>query len=123
MMAPSGFERRKAFQTAAVFAPGWSLRVVFLAAGLFDVAFAFGDASAFLSGCGSSAFFRVRLLVFLAAALDGGASASSAWARARRLTGPRTGARGTYTQPTSGIGLPPIRRPSSKSHSWVPWNS
>ena len=34
-----------------------------------------------------------------------------------RLTGPRTGRRSTNTQPTCGTGLPPIRRPSSKSHS------
>jgi len=34
---------------------------------------------------------------------------------ARRLTGPRTGARGTKTQPTWGTGLPPMSRPSSNS--------
>ena len=32
--------------------------------------------------------------------------------------GPRTGVRATNTQPTCGTGLPPTRRPSSKSHSW-----
>ena len=36
---------------------------------------------------------------------------------ALRLTGPRTGMRSTKTQPTWGTGFPPIRRPSSKSHS------
>ena len=36
--------------------------------------------------------------------------------RALRLTGPFTGTRFTNTQPTCGTGLPPIRRPSSKSH-------
>ena len=42
---------------------------------------------------------------------------------ARRLTGPRTGTRATKTQPTPGTGLPPQRRPSANSHSWVAWNS
>ena len=42
---------------------------------------------------------------------------------ARRLTGPRTGVRLTKTQPIGGTGLPPTRRPSSKSQSKVPWNS
>ena len=50
-------------------------------------------------------------------------AASSAVAVARRLTGPRTGARGTYTQPIPGIGLPPMRRPLSNSHVNRPWNS
>ena len=36
---------------------------------------------------------------------------------ARRLIGPRTGTRGTNTQPTLGTGLPPMSRPSSNSHS------
>ena len=35
---------------------------------------------------------------------------------ARRLTGPRTGVRSRNTHPTPGTGLPPIRRPSSKTH-------
>src|SRR5262245_1705562 len=35
---------------------------------------------------------------------------------ARRPIGPLTGARGTNTHPTWGTGLPPMRRPSSKSH-------
>lgn len=34
-----------------------------------------------------------------------------------RLAGPRTGVRRTNTHPTSGTGLPPMRRPSSKSQS------
>ena len=123
MTAPSGCARRKAFQAAAVLAPGCLLRAFLLAVCFFDGAFAFGDSSLFVSGCALAAFLRLRLFVALVGALDGGVSASSAWARARRLTGPRTGALGTYTQPTPGIGLPPIRRPSSKSHSWVPWNS
>ncbi|CAB4599870.1 unannotated protein [freshwater metagenome] len=42
---------------------------------------------------------------------------------ALRLTGPRTGMRGTNTQPMCGTGLPPMRRPSSKSQSYWPWNS
>ncbi len=42
---------------------------------------------------------------------------------ARRLTGPRTGERKRNTQPTPGTGLPPTRRPSSKSHANFPWNS
>ncbi len=42
---------------------------------------------------------------------------------ALRLTGPRTGTRSTHTHPTCGTGLPPIRRPSSKSHVYSPWNS
>ena len=33
-----------------------------------------------------------------------------------RLIGPLTGRRSTNTQPTYGTGLPPISRPSSKSH-------
>src|SRR5436853_2297325 len=41
----------------------------------------------------------------------------------RRLAGPRTGARSTKTHPTFGTGLPPISRPSSKSHWYWPWNS
>ena len=40
-----------------------------------------------------------------------------------RLRGPRTGLRGVKIQPTPGTGLPPIRRPLSKSHSYSPWNS
>ena len=36
---------------------------------------------------------------------------------ARRLIGPRTGTRGTKTQPTLGTGLPPMSRPSSNSQS------
>src|SRR5215213_5468182 len=42
---------------------------------------------------------------------------------ALRLTGPLTGRRSTKTQPTNGTGLPPIRRPSSNSHGYSPWNS
>ena len=40
-----------------------------------------------------------------------------------RLTGPLTGSRSTNTQPTNGTGLPPIKRPSSNSHGYLPWNS
>ncbi len=40
-----------------------------------------------------------------------------------RLLGPRTGVRSVKIQPTSGTGLPPMRRPSSKSQSYSPWNS
>ena len=36
---------------------------------------------------------------------------------ALRLVGPRTGVRITNTHPTAGTGLPPMRRPSSNSHS------
>ncbi|CAB4914731.1 unannotated protein [freshwater metagenome] len=36
---------------------------------------------------------------------------------ALRLTGPRTGTRGTKTQPTPGTGLPPQSRSSWNSHS------
>ena len=43
--------------------------------------------------------------------------------RDRRLTGPFTGSRSTKTQPTNGTGLPPIRRPSSNNHGYLPWNS
>ena len=43
---------------------------------------------------------------------------------ARRLIGPRTGTRGTKTQPTLGTGLPPMSRPSSNNQSYSPpWNS
>ena len=42
---------------------------------------------------------------------------------ARRLIGPRTGTRGTNTQPTLGTGFPPTRRPSSNNQSYWPWNS
>ncbi len=38
----------------------------------------------------------------------------------RRLIGPLTGTRLTKTQPTWGTGLPPIKRPSSKSHAYSP---
>ena len=41
-------------------------------------------------------------------------------AATRRLATPRTGERSTNTQPTSGTGLPPISRPSSKSHVYSP---
>ena len=51
------------------------------------------------------------------------ASRSLAVRTARRLVAPRTGARGTNTHPTWGIGFPPKRRPSSKSHGCAPWNS
>src|SRR6188508_1437748 len=48
----------------------------------------------------------------------GGAALAPRTARvARRLVGPRTGARITNTQPTLRTGLPPIRRPSSNSQS------
>src|SRR5882757_3396231 len=42
---------------------------------------------------------------------------------AMRLFGPRTGVRAMNTHPTPGTGFPPIRRPSSNSHSYSPWNS
>ena len=42
---------------------------------------------------------------------------------ARRLVGPRTGARSMNTQPTWGTGLPPMRRPRSNSQGNSPWNS
>ncbi len=42
---------------------------------------------------------------------------------ALRLMAPRTGMRGTNTQPMCGTGLPPIRRPSSNNQSYCPWNS
>ncbi len=42
---------------------------------------------------------------------------------ALRLIGPRTGTRSTQTHPMCGTGLPPMRRPSSKSHLYSPWNS
>src|SRR4051794_5021940 len=41
---------------------------------------------------------------------------------AMRLRGPRTGVRSMNTQPTPGTGFPPTSRPSSKSHSYSPWN-
>ena len=40
-----------------------------------------------------------------------------------RLTIPRTGRRNEKIQPTPGTGLPPMRRPGSKSHSYSAWNS
>ncbi len=40
-----------------------------------------------------------------------------------RLLGPRTGVRSVKIHPTSGTGFPPMRRPSSKSQSYSPWNS
>ncbi len=49
--------------------------------------------------------------------------ARSASRTATRLFGPRTGVRGVKIQPTPGTGLPPINRPSSKSHLYSPWNS
>ncbi len=39
------------------------------------------------------------------------------------LLGPRTGVLAVKTQPTSGTGLPPMRRPLLNSHSCSPWNS
>ena len=39
---------------------------------------------------------------------------------ARRLVDPRTGSLSTNTHPTLGTGFPPSRRPSSKSHSYLP---
>ena len=42
---------------------------------------------------------------------------------ALRLVGPLTGSRSTNTHPTNGTGFPPMRRPSSNSHGYVPWNS
>src|SRR5690606_34497587 len=42
---------------------------------------------------------------------------------ARRLVSPRTGLRGRKIHPTCSTGLPPIRRPSSNSHGYCPWNS
>ena len=50
-------------------------------------------------------------------------SRSLAVRTARRLVAPRTGARGTNTHPTWGIGFPPKRRPSSNSQGCAPWNS
>jgi hypothetical protein len=35
----------------------------------------------------------------------------------------RTGRRGVKTQPTPFTGLPPMSRPSSKSHGYSSWNS
>src|SRR3954453_21351553 len=102
-------------------------------------------AAAFFAGAADLAAF-VALVAFAALAARGGGSfgtgigslaaaelrtglahfaffAGFASRVARRLVGPRTGVRGTNTQPTCGTGLPPINRPSSKSHSYEPWNS
>jgi hypothetical protein len=68
-------------------------------------------ASAMASATGSSTFRVVRRL------------ARSASRTATRLFGPRTGVRGVKIHPTPGTGLPPISRPSSKSHLYSPWNS
>ena len=58
----------------------------------------------------------------LAAALAGAASFLTTFPvfTERRLVGPRTGKRSTKTHPTRGTGLPPMRRPSSKSHLYLP---
>ena len=61
MTAPSGCARRKAFQAAAVLAPGCLLRAFLLAVCFFDGAFAFGDSSLFVSGCASVVFFGCDL--------------------------------------------------------------
>ena len=42
---------------------------------------------------------------------------------ALRLVSPRAGTRSTKTHPTWGTGLPPMRRPASNSHLYLPWNS
>ncbi len=42
---------------------------------------------------------------------------------ARLLAGPRTGTRGTNTQPMPSTGLPPMRRSSSNNQGCSPWNS
>ena len=39
------------------------------------------------------------------------------------LVGPRAGTRSTNTHPTCGTGLPPMRRPWSNNHLYLPWNS
>ena len=60
---------------------------------------------------------------FAASTVVGGLGAFLASLTERRLAGPRTGDRSMKTQPTCGTGLPPIRRPSSNSHAYWPWNS
>ena len=73
-----------------------------------------------------------RLAAFFAARANSAALAGAeAWspclafasAVAARLFGPRIGRRGVKIHPTPGTGLPPISRPSSKSHGCSPWNS
>ncbi len=79
----------------------------------------------------TAAFFGARLAAFLAAlassAALAGAEVGSFFrplsAVAARLLGPRMGKRGVKIHPTPGTGLPPMRRPSSKSQGCSPWNS
>src|ERR1700683_2887010 len=70
--------------------------------------------AAFLAARASSAAF---------AGGDSGSFLDLASAVAARLFGPRVGPRGVKIQPTPGTGLPPTKRPSSKSHGCSPWNS
>ena len=70
--------------------------------------------AAFLAALASSAAL---------AGADSGSFFALASAVAARLLGPRMGSRGVKIHPTPGTGLPPISRPSSKSHGCSPWNS
>jgi hypothetical protein len=75
-----------------------------------------------LSGAATASVVAAALVVVFATR-----SAALATLRAsltaRRLVGPRTGARSMNTQPTWGTGFPPISRPFSNSQGYSPWNS
>ena len=70
-----------------------------------------------------AAFLAARANSAALAGADSGSFLDLTSAVAARLLGPRMGRRGVKIQPTPGTGLPPIRRPSSKSHGCSPWNS
>ena len=70
-----------------------------------------------------AAFLAARASSAALAGADSGSFLALASAVAARLLGPRMGRRGVKIHPTPGTGLPPIRRPSSKSHGCSPWNS
>ena len=70
-----------------------------------------------------AAFFAARASSAALAGADSGSFLVLASAVAARLFGPLMGRRGVKIQPTPGTGLPPISRPSSKSHGCSPWNS
>src|SRR5687768_13767797 len=61
---------------------------------------------AFWEAAGGACFLAAVFAAFLASLTD------------RRLMGPRTGERSMNTHPTWGTGLPPTRRPWSKSHPY-----
>jgi hypothetical protein len=114
--AASGFAVEGAFCGAAGFAPG----IVALGGG------AFGTGIGRLAS-GLDIGARLSRRPRPPRSASGSATPPSFLRRASltalRLIGPRTGVRATNTHPMCGTGLPPISRPSSNSHGYVPWNS